>query len=430
MKTEQEQFTISRPVKIDGVGLHTGLPATVTFNPAPVNSGIVFKRVDLLDAPSIPALVANVVDVTRGTSLGIGKTRIHTVEHLMAAIYGLGLTNMEIHIAGEEPPACDGSARLFVEILDSAGKTSQQESVEICRLHETFGIRDNDKSIVYLPSDNLEITFTLEYQDGLIPLQTFHAVIDERFFRDRLSKARTFGFVREFEMFREKNLARGGSLENAVVIRDDGTLLNPEGKRDDHEFVLHKILDLVGDLALTGKRIKGHIVANKTGHAYNIRFAKKLQELNDHLKKRNGNSMMTIEEIKTVLPHRYPFLLVDRIVSIDPGKSAVGIKNVTANEEFFSGHFPDKPIMPGVLILEAAAQVAGVLFLSEPENKGKTPLFCGIDKIRFRRLVVPGDRLELFVNTLKVRGNTGKVAVEAKVEGELVTSGEFMFTIV
>jgi beta-hydroxyacyl-ACP dehydratase FabZ len=192
---------------------------------------------------------------------------------------------------------------------------------------------------------------------------------------------------------------------------------------------LHKILDLVGDLTLSGRRVKGHVMAYKSGHALNVKFAKMLSERFAEQEERKQGSMMNIEQIQAILPHRYPFLLVDKILSLDPGKTAVGIKNVTANEEFFQGHFPGKPVMPGVLICEAMAQVAGVLFLSQPEHKGKTPFFVGIDKVRFRRPVVPGDRLELSVKVLKVRGNTGKVEVEAKVDSELAASGEFMFTI-
>ncbi len=424
------QCTIGAPFTIEGIGLHTGLPTRLTARPGEPGQGIRFRRLDLPGTPVIPAGIANVVEVSRGTTLGVGEARVHTVEHLMSGAYGLGIDNLWLDLDGPEPPAMDGSARPFADALRRAGRIEQDLPREICRLPEICILEEGDRSLTYLPSDRFEVTFTLAYASNLIPPQILHVEVDENLFYDRISRARTFGFVHEFDMLREKRLALGGSLENAVVIKADGTCMNPEGVRDPQEFVLHKILDLIGDLALIGKRLHGHVIAHKTGHAYNCRFARRLCQRYQEIQERKPSGMMTYEEIKTILPHRYPMLLIDKIVSLEPGKSAVGIKNVTGNEEFFQGHFPQRAVMPGVLLIEAMAQVAGVLFLSQPEHKGKLPFFVGVDGVRFRKPVVPGDRLELHVKVLKVRGNTGKVAVEARVDGEEVTAAELMFTVV
>lgn len=428
--TDDRQCTIRDPFTIEGTGLHTGNPARLTASPGEPGQGILFRRLDLPGQPVIPARIPQVVEVQRGTTLAVGEARVHTVEHLMAAVYGLGIDNLWLDLDGPEPPAVDGSARPFAEALRAAGSLAQDLPRETCRLSEMFSIEEGDRSLTYLPADRFEVTFTLAYAGNLIPPQTVHLVVDEDRFFERISRARTFGFVHEFDMLKEKRLARGASLANAVVVNPDGTCMNPEGTRDPQEFALHKILDLIGDLALIGKRLQGHVIAHKTGHAYNCRFARRLCQLHQETRERKPTGMMTYEEIKTILPHRYPMLLIDKIVSIEPGKSAVGVKNVTGNEEFFQGHFPQRAVMPGVLLIEAMAQVAGVLFLSQPEHKGKLPFFVGIDRVRFRKPVVPGDRLELRVEVLKVRGNTGKVAVEARVEGEEVTAAELMFTIV
>ncbi|HOY68819.1 MAG TPA: UDP-3-O-acyl-N-acetylglucosamine deacetylase [Candidatus Ozemobacteraceae bacterium] len=430
MTQQPTQNTIGKPVSLSGIGLHTGAPAHLTLLPAPPGTGVIFRRVDLPGSPEIPARAGNVREVLRGTTIGCGDATVHTVEHLMASLYGMGIDNLVVEIDGPEPPAMDGSAFRFADAIRQAGVVDQGVPAEVCDIRELCELSEGDKSIVYLPSDRFEITFHLSYKDDIIPPQRVHLVVDGKNFFERIGRARTFGFEEEFDMLREKRLALGGSLDNAVVVRRDGSVMNPDGLRDPEEFALHKILDLIGDLALTGRRMRGHIIASRTGHAWNVRLARRLCEMYHQQNERNPGSMMKIEEIKQILPHRYPFLLVDRMVSIEPGVSAIGYKNVTANEEFFNGHFPQRPVMPGVLIVEAMAQVAGVLFLSQPEHKGKIPFFCGIDGVRFRKPVVPGDKLEMHVKVLKVRGSTGKVQVEAKVDGETVTDGELMFTIV
>lgn len=430
MIEEKQQFTLARTATIAGIGLHTGKPVTMEFVPAPPDTGIVFVRTDLTGQPTVSPRLSHVVSTNRGTILEENGATVHTVEHVLAALSGAGVDNLFIRISNEEPPVADGSAMKFVELIETAGKVAQPVARYDCQSSEIFSLNEGDKSMTYLPSDKFEVTYTLAYKNNIIPQQQLHIEINEEFFKSRICRARTFGFEYEFDMLKSNNLARGGSLDNALVIGNDGSILNPGGLRDPQELILHKILDLIGDFSLLGCRLKGHIIADRTGHGFNVKFARMLSDKFALAQQRKGDKMMYIEEIKTILPHRYPFLLVDRIISIVPGESIVGIKNVTANEEFFNGHFPQKPVMPGVLLVEAMAQVAGVLFLSQPEHKGKVPFFCGIDKVRFRRPVVPGDRVEFNVKVLKVRGSTGKVEAEARVDGELVTGGELMFQLV
>ncbi len=430
MNSDRQQHTTATPVRIEGIGLHTGKPVQMEFLPADAGTGIVFVRTDLAGEPLIRADLANVVSTNRGTIISENGASVNTVEHVLAALRGSGVDNLVIRISNEEPPAGDGSSLRFVELIQQAGRVPQETERTDCRVNEIFSLVEGDKSMVYLPSDRFEVTYHLAYRDNIIPPQHIHVVVDEQSFVTRIGRARTFGFEHEFEMLKNNNLARGGSLENAVVINNSGTVVNPEGLREEQELILHKVLDLVGDFSLIGRRVKGHIIARRTGHNFNVKFARLLNEKFNQSLTRKDSDMMYIEEIKSILPHRYPFLLIDRILSIVPGESIIGIKNVTANEEFFNGHFPGKPVMPGVLMVEAMAQVAGVLLLSQPEHKGKTPFFCGIDNVRFRRPVVPGDRLEFHAKVLKVRGNTGKVEAEARVDGELVTGGELMFQLV
>jgi len=430
MTEKKMQLTIARPVKMSGVGLHTGKTVEMELEPAPADSGVVFIRTDLHGSPRVSPMLANVVSTNRGTIIQENSASVHTVEHVLAALAGMGIDNVKIKISNEEPPVGDGSSLRFVELIEDAGIAVLAAEKKECFVSDVFSLHEGDKSMSYLPSDKFEVTFSLGYRNNIIPPQQIHVVIDQHEFRKRICQARTFGFEYELEMLKNSNLALGGSLENALVISNEGKIVNPGGLRDENELILHKILDLVGDFALIGMPVKGHIIAGRTGHGFNVKFARLLAEKYFEAQNRKAENMMYIEEIKEILPHRYPFLLVDRILSIVPGESIVGIKNVTANEDFFNGHFPGKPVMPGVLMVEAMAQVAGVLFLSQPEHKGKTPFFCGIDKVRFRRPVVPGDRLEFHVKVLKVRGSTGKVEAEARVDGELVTGGELMFHLV
>ena len=283
--------------------------------------------------------------------------------------------------------------------------------------------------MIYIPSDKFEVVFTLSYDDNIVPAKTIEVEINEETYRNLIAPSRTFGFEHEFEFLKANNLALGGSLENAIVINNDGSIRNPEGLRDANELIKHKILDMIGDFALLGGDIKGLIIAKRTGHEFNAKFARLFYEkFNDALRSKE-QKMMYIEDIKKCLPHRYPMLLVDRVTSIVPNESITGYKNVSANEAFFNGHFPEKQIMPGVLLIEAMGQLSGILFLSQPEYKGKIPMFLGIDRVRFRKQVVPGDRLDITSKVLKVRGLTGKMEAQITVDGELAASAEFLFQL-
>lgn len=425
-----KQRTLKSSIKLKGVGLHTGKHAEMEFSPAPANSGVIFERSDLPNAPKIKACLENVISTVRGTVLGENGAVVNTVEHVLSAMRAMGIDNVKISLTEEEPPVMDGSALEYIKAIQAAGVEEQDAERKTISVKDRIYLEEKGKKMLYLPSDKFEVTFTLAYSDNILKPQVIHVEITEEEYVKRIGIARTFGFEHEFEMLKANNLARGGSLENAIVINNDGTVRNEGGLRDENELILHKILDLIGDFSLLGCPIKGHIIAEKTGHAFNTMFAKKLKEKFDQAANMNESGMMYIEEIKNYLPHRYPFLLVDRIVSVVPDESIVGYKNFTANELFFTGHFPEKPVVPGVILIEAMAQVAGLLFLPKEENKSKIPLLCGVDRLRFKRQVVPGDRVDFTVKVMKIRGNTGKLYGEGRVDGELAMSGELIFQLI
>lgn len=429
MTSINKQATVASPSYAEGVGLHTGKAVKLELAPAPENTGLVFIRTDLPNNPQIKAELANVTETNRGTVLKSGEAEVKTVEHVLSALRGCGVDNAFIKLSGAEPPIIDGSAECFVELIKKSGLKHQNAEREVCALKYPFCFAEGGKSMCYEPSSRFEITFYLAYKNDIVPKTSLHVVVDNETYCSKIAKARTFGFEHEFEMLRANKLALGGSLENAVVINNKGEVVNEGGLRDKDELVLHKILDLIGDFALLKMPVLGHITAKYTGHGFNYKFAKMLKDRYAECKSRKDSKMLDINDIRAILPHRYPFLLVDRITALTEGESVEGYKNVTANESFFNGHFPEKPVMPGVLIIEAMAQVAGVIFLSKPEYKGKLPLFCGIDKVRFRKIVVPGDRLDFQVKVLKIRSNTCKVEGSARVEGGLVTSAELLFQL-
>ena len=426
-----KQHTLARSVSVEGIGLHTGKAVKMEFVPAPENTGIVFVRTDIEGEPSIKASFEKVASTVRGTVLTDNNVSVNTVEHVLSALRACGVDNLYVKLSNEEPPICDGSARKFVEMIDEAGKVPQEAERVVYMLKDMFRIQEKEKNMIYIPSaDKFEVTFTLAYDDNILAPKTINLEINEETYRKLISGSRTFGFEHEFQFLEANNLARGGSLENAVVINNDGSIRNSGGLRDADELVKHKILDLIGDLALLGGDIRGKIIAERTGHDFNAKFARLFKEKFDESLRSKERKMMYIEDIKKCLPHRYPMLLIDRVTSMVPGESITGYKNITANEEFFSGHFPEKPVMPGVLMVEAMAQLSGVMFLAMDQYKGKIPIFLGIDKVRFRRQVVPGDRIDIYAKTIKLRGMTGKVEASISVDGEPVTSGELLFQLI
>ena len=420
------QRTIRQTVSYKGMSLHTGEEVTVTLEPAGAGKGVIFVRTDLPDSPWIKAEACKVVSNMRGTSIGEGGVKITTVEHILAALSGLGVDNIIIKMNGEEFPAGDGSALPFVELIQRTGTVEQDEPRSFFKVREPFWIGQGDKRLIVVPANEFRITYTVDFSHSFLNSQFAEFVINERTFVEEIAPSRTFGFMEEIEMLKEKGLIRGGSLKNAVVIDSKG-VINKEGFRFPNEPVRHKILDLIGDLYLIGKPVKAHIVAVKTGHLYHVKLAQKMEEL---IRRENEeNISLDMKAIQKILPHRYPFLLVDKILSIGK-QEIVGLKNFTVNEPFFEGHFPGHPVVPAALIVEAMAQVAGVYLLRKSENQGKLAYFAGIDKARFRKPVVPGDQLITRVKMLNLRKKTGKVEAISTVEGEIAAEAVFIFSLV
>lgn len=431
-----KQKTIAKPESFSGVGLHTGSLTTVTFKPAPPDTGIVFYRVDLPDKPAIPADIDHVVDVSRGTTIGIGNATVHTVEHGLAAMVGLGIDNLIIELDAEEIPNGDGSAMPVLGALLRAGIVEQEAAKKFITVDRPVYYRQDDVTLNILPSDELRVTMTIAYDHVAIGTQYASFTIDESTFQKEIAPARTFCFLREVKMLQDQGLIMGGSLESAVVIGDEG-ILNDDLRFPD-EFVRHKILDLLGDTFLLGRPLKGHIIGVKCGHAKNVMFSKQIKKVysNGHNTKplkdyrisaQRSDSALDVNKIMRILPHRYPFLLVDRILSFEPLKRVTGIKNVTVNEPFFQGHWPDIPVMPGVLIIEAMAQVSSVLIFGENgEPKDQLAFFMGVDKAKFRRTVVPGDQLVIEAEMIQHRHNACRVKAVAIVDG--VTAAEAIMT--
>lgn len=420
----QLQTTISNKVSCSGIGLHTGNKTTICFKPADENAGIKFIRKDLPGTPVVKADISGVVDTARGTSLGKSDIKVHTVEHVLAAAAGLGIDNMLIELSSNEPPVVDGSALPFVEALERAGIVQQKVPKKFFEVKEPVWVSENGSSLVALPSKDFRISFTIGYNHPVLNSQFASVIITPESFKGEIASARTFCFLEEVEMLQKEGLIKGGSLENAVVIGDEA-LLNDK-LRFENEFVMHKILDLIGDLYLLGQPLKAHVIAIKSGHSLNIELVKRLKKMGGLVDDDDTETKtsLDIDEIKKILPHRYPFLLIDRITKIEGNKKIVGIKNVTANESFFQGHFPDYPIMPGVLIVEAMAQVGGILLLRKKENRGKTPFFAKMDNVKLRRPVRPGDQLVIEVKVIKAKSRVGRIMAKASVNREIVCEAE------
>ncbi len=458
------QRTIVNEVSFSGVGLHTGNETTVTFKPASSNTGIKFIRKDCDDSPEIPALIENVVDISRGTTLGKNGVKVHTVEHVLAAVTGLEIDNILVELSANEPPVGDGSALPFVETLLKAGFVDQDSYRDYLVIDETISYKDEESGveIVALPTDDFRITIMIDYNNPALGSQhTGLFSLQEEFLKE-FAPARTFCFLTEVEQLSDEGLIKGGNLDSAIVVVDkevepdelerlrdkflikqdvkigDNGIINGVKLRYKNELCRHKLLDLLGDLALVGVPIKAQILAARAGHKANIEFVKKIRKLYEKKKltkryqaEEKPGVVFDISAIEKILPHRYPFLLVDKIISFDMDKRIVGIKNVTRNEPFFNGHFPGQPIMPGVLIVEAMAQVGGILLLNVVDDpEGKLVLFMGIDKVKFRKQVVPGDQIRFEIVMKKRRGPVCVMSGKAYVEGNLVCEAELMATIV
>lgn len=437
---KERQATLARETAYEGVGLHTGVRCRVRFRPAPAGTGIRFKRTDLPGEPEVPVAPEYATyDAKHGrrTILRNGTAEVHTVEHLLAAVYGVGIDNLSIELNAREPgEPGDGSAALYVRMFREAGLEEQDAERRYFHIPRPVRVQHGDAELVALPHDGLRVSFTIQYPTPVIGTQ--HAVFDvvPRVFADEIAPARTFVLQRDVDRLRKEGMILGGSLDNAIVVDEKG-VANKEGLRFPDEFVRHKVLDLLGDLTLLGRPLRGHVMAWRSGHQSHIGFIK---ELADVERRASGfdlppvpdgkGAYWDIRAISQIMPHRYPMLLVDRITELT-GDRVVGFKNVTVNEPFFIGHFPEHPIMPAVLIIEAMAQTGGVLLLNKVERpREKLVYFMGIDGAKFRRPVLPGDQVRFELTMLKLKGRICKMAGKAFVDDQLVAEAELLSTVV
>lgn len=450
-----KQHTIGSSVSLSGIGLHTGEKATVTLNAAPENYGIRFVRSDVPNSPEIPALLDYVVDLARGTTIGINEAKVSTIEHLMAAFAGMEIDNCRVEVSASEIPLMDGSSLPFIELLEHSGIVEQDADRQFIVIDKPMMLyQKGEVAYGVFPSDHFYITLLTDYGHKHPAVGVQHTTMFSlKDFAKEFAPSRTFCFLSEIEMLREKGLIKGGNLHSAVVVQDvelsedhidyikrlfpdegpitpgtDG-FLNGTKLRFPNELCRHKALDLIGDLYLLGKPVLGLIQAARTSHAANHEMAKKIREhllAREELAARKKNSY-DVQDILTALPHRYPFLLIDKIVDVVPDKSAVCIKNVTFNEPFFQGHFPGNPVMPGVLQVEAMAQAGGIMgTYGKDSSEEKVMYFMAVDKVRFRQIVRPGDCLRIEVKMLQNRRGTIKFAGKCFVEDKLVCEAELM----
>jgi len=436
----KQQQTIKKAVSFSGVGIHTGSKVTMTWKPAAVDHGLRFVRVDLEGRPVIEPHVRNVRDVTRWTTIGQDGAVIHTVEHVLAALTGLGVDNLLIELDGSETPVGDGSAKLYVELLKQAGIQPQEGKREVFQPKEVVHVEVGDSLAVVLPSDQLRVSCTIHYGKPGLDAQFLSLTVDPDTFETQIAPARTFAMYEDIQHLMDKGLIKGGSLENAVLIRNE-TVLTTEPLRYRDEFVRHKILDVIGDVALLGRPLAAHIVVVRPGHGCNAELTRALSRqwekahpapiavASAPLVPVPEGMALDIMQVMNTLPHRYPFLMVDRVVKIE-GDKIVALKNVTINEPYFQGHFPGHPIMPGVLQVEAIAQVAGILMLRTGEDAAtKVAYFMSANNVKWRRPVRPGDQLIIEVEMGKMRGKIGKAKGVCKVGEDVASEAEVMFSI-
>jgi UDP-3-O-[3-hydroxymyristoyl] N-acetylglucosamine deacetylase / 3-hydroxyacyl-[acyl-carrier-protein] dehydratase len=447
-----QQQTLREPISHAGIGLHSGNRVNLTFLPAPANSGIKFRRVDLEGKPEIEARIDHVIDTTRSTTLAKGNVKIHTVEHVLATFAGFGIDNAVIELDSNEPPIGDGSASVYCKMIDTAGIVLQGERRDCYSVAQATEVQVGESVMSVFPHDRLKISCTSSDKQGRFT-QFYSVDVTPEIWEKEIAPARTFCFFEEIEFLIKNGLIKGGSLENAVVIRDDA-VLTTEPLRFADEFVRHKILDILGDLALLGRPLCGHVVAIKPSHTANCELARNLNaqirkplvaaqafappplqvaEPDQQASRKRENSgspaLLDISDLMRILPHRYPFLMVDKVLSIE-GNRICAIKNVSINESYFQGHFPNHPVMPGVLQLEAIAQVAGILMLKQAENSGRIAYFMSAEKVKWRKPVRPGDQLNIEVELTKSRGKIGKARGVCKVDGDVVSEAEVAFMLV
>ncbi len=432
----QMQKTLRTSVSIQGTSLHTGQPVKLTIKPADVNTGLKFRRIDLPDKPFIDASAANVQTVERATTLAEGSVNVHTVEHILSALTGMGVDNAIIEMNANEPPIGDGSAAPYVELIKKAGLEEQDAPCQVWEIREPVMVENKSGSmIVIMPDRQFRVSVTVSGPEGRVT-QYFNSVITPETYEKELSRARTFCFYEDIQPLLDKGLIKGGTLDNAIVIKGEQYIC-AGGLRYHNECARHKTMDMIGDLILNGRRILGHVIAVMPGHGINTTMAAKLQKTFESLQAMRpkpmtlpaGDTVLDTNEVLKLLPHRYPFLMVDRVIGFEGDTKCIGQKNLTMNELFFQGHFPGHPVMPGVLQLEAMAQVASILMLRIPENMGKIGYFMSCDKVKWRKPVVPGDVLIIETELVKMRGAIGVATGRCLVNGEVTCEAELKFMV-
>ena len=439
-----KQRTILREVSIKGKSLHTGEEVHLTLKPAPENTGVIFRRIDLFGKPELKPLIDLVDDLVRSTTIADGHAKVHTIEHVLSALSGCGVDNVVIEMDASEPPILDGSAKHFVNLIQEAEPVEQDAEREYFTLDEPISVTRGSSSIIALPHDGFRITCTSADDRG-IHTQHLSLDIDPETYVAQIAPARTFTIYEDIEELLKLGKIKGGSLDSAIVIKGD-KIVSKEPLRFKDEFVRHKMLDIIGDVTLVGMPIKAHIVGVRPGHALNAELSKvlrkKLLEKVKGAKKKSDSkkapamveaseTAMDIRRVLDILPHRYPFVMIDRVVELVSEDELVALKNVTINEPYFQGHYPGSPVMPGVLQVEAMAQAAGVLLLRKlPVEENKIAFFMSVDKVKFRQAVEPGDSIEIRVKLIKIRGNKIATATgECTVGGKIVSSAELMFML-
>ena len=435
MTTPEVQQTLAKAAGFSGTSLHTGEKVSLKLQPAPVEHGIKFKRKDLQDEPTIDAKIDNLKTVERATTIGEGSVRVHTVEHILSALSAMGVDNAIVEMDANEPPIGDGSAQPYVDVIKRAGVTPQEAPRKFLDVREPVHVESKTGALlVLLPDENFRISCTQAGPNNRFT-QFFSTEITPAIFEREIAPARTFVYYEDVRALMDKNLIKGGSIENAVVVRGDA-VLSKEPLRFEDEFVRHKILDIIGDLALVGRRIRGHVVAIKPGHAANAELARALAReqtrrsaLEVPRAMPHGNGGLNTDEVMQILPHRYPFLMVDRIVDFEGENKVTGVKLVSINEPFFQGHFPGHPVMPGVMLVEAMAQVASVLLFKLAKTSSRIGYFMSADGVKFRKPVFPGDTIFIHAELTKARGNRlAKAKCHCVVNDAVVSEGELMFT--
>jgi UDP-3-O-[3-hydroxymyristoyl] N-acetylglucosamine deacetylase / 3-hydroxyacyl-[acyl-carrier-protein] dehydratase len=435
MPAPEFQHTVGKTASFSGTALHTGDKVTLKLHPAPLDHGIKFKRKDLQDEPTIDAKIENLKTVERATTIGEGSVRVHTVEHILAALSAMGVDNAIVEMDTNEPPIGDGSAQPYVDLIKRASVIAQDEPRKFFNVREPMHVEAKTGALlVLLPDDKFRISCTQAGPNNRFT-QFLSMEVTPAAFEREIAPARTFVYYEDVKPLMDKNLIKGGSLENAIVVRGDA-VLSKEPLRFGDEFVRHKILDIIGDLALVGRRIRGHVVAVKPGHATNADLAHLIAREQTRRSALaaprtipSGDGGLDADQIMEILPHRFPFLMVDRIISFETETKCVGVKTVTINEPFFQGHFPGHPVMPGVLQVEAMAQVASILLFKLAKTTSRIGYFMSADGVKFRKPVLPGDTIFVHAELTKSRGERlAKAKCHCVVNDAVVSEAELMFT--